>query len=164
MTKKEKNRQELIAAINEAGRNMSTATILFHQAVAEKAGLSGTDHKYLDLLFQEGSMTAGEFAEKTNLTTGAVTGIVDRLEKQGLVKRERQSDDRRKVFITLREENAYKKLGPIFDSLQHDLEQFYKKFNKEELNIILKYLTDTITLFQKKAENLQNSTGPADKK
>jgi transcriptional regulator, MarR family len=43
---------------------MSTATILFHQAVAEKAGLSGTDHKYLDLLFQEGSMTAGEFAEK----------------------------------------------------------------------------------------------------
>lgn len=157
MTKKEKSRQELITAINEAGRHMSTATLLFHQAVAEKVDLTGTDHKYLDLLIQEGTMTAGEFAEKTNLTTGAVTGIVDRLEKQGLVKRERQSDDRRKVLIVLREENAYKKLGPIFNSLQYDLELFFKNFNKEELKIILKYLTDTVTLFQRKAEHLQKS-------
>lgn len=87
MQKQEKSQEKLLDEINAAGRKMSTATILFHQTVAEKAGISGTDHKYLDVLIQEGEMTAGRLAKLSGLTTGAVTGIIDRLEKQALVTR-----------------------------------------------------------------------------
>jgi DNA-binding MarR family transcriptional regulator len=53
----------------------------------------------MDFLNVEGRMTAGRLAELTGLTTGAITGVVDRMEKAGLVRRERDSEDRRKVFI-----------------------------------------------------------------
>lgn len=150
-----KNREKLIEEINEAGRTMSTATVVFHQTVAQKAGLSGTDHKYLDLLLQEGAMPAGRLANLTGLTTGAVTGIIDRLETQGLVKRENDPEDRRKVLVVPQVEVAMEKLGPIFDSLQKDLEEFYTKYSEEELEIIRKYLLDTTEFFQSKTQQLK---------
>ena len=152
------NREKLIEEINEAGRAMSTVSVLFHQAVAEKVGLSGADHKYLNLLFEHGSMTAGEMAKKTNLTTGAVTGIIDRLEKQNLVKREHDPHDRRKVNIILQKENALRVLGPIFNSLQHDLSDLFENFEDDQLIIIKQYLNQVITLFENKIERLKNST------
>src|SRR3989449_4832514 len=67
-------RAELLAALNEAARRQSTATVLFHAAVAERLGLSATDHKYADLIARQGPMTAGELADRAGLTTGAITG------------------------------------------------------------------------------------------
>ncbi|WP_314509005.1 helix-turn-helix domain-containing protein [Xanthocytophaga agilis] len=55
-----------------------------HEAVARKAGLSGTDHKYLGFLIEKEQITAGEFSTLTGLTTGAVTGLIDRFEKKDL--------------------------------------------------------------------------------
>src|SRR5690625_288136 len=104
------NREELIEEILSCGRTMSTSTVLFHQSIAEKAGMSGTDHKYLDILFQSGPITAGKLAELSGLTTGAVTGIIDRLEKQKLVRREQDPQDRRKVLVVLQEDEAMKRL------------------------------------------------------
>jgi len=134
---------------------MSTITMLFHQAVAEAAGLSGTDHKYLDLIMENGEMTAGELAEKTGLTTGAITGIVDRLEKQKLVKRRRDTDDRRKVFIVAQHENAFDKLTPVFQSLVDGFDLFYDQFSDEELAVIEKYLKDSSEFFREKTEELK---------
>ena len=76
------NREEIIQAIIEKRREMSTETIMFHQSVADVLGLHITDHKCLDLIRQYGAMPAGRIAELTGLTTGAVTGIIDRLEKR----------------------------------------------------------------------------------
>ncbi len=157
MAKKKMNRQELIEEINTAGRKMSTVTVIFHQTIAEKAGLSGSDHKYLDLLFQEGEMTAGRLAELTGLTTGAVTGIIDRLEEQGMVKRERDPDDRRKVLVVPHVEKAMKRLAPVFEPLREDLEAFYDPYSVEELEIIRKYLVDTIGFFTKKIQKLKRN-------
>lgn len=148
-------REELIKRINREGRRMSTITMIFHQAVAEAAGLSGTDHKYLDLIMEKGEMTAGELAEVTGLTTGAVTGIIDRLEKQKLVKRRRDNKDRRKVFIIPQNEIAYKKLAPVFQSLVDGLDSFFEKFSDEELAVIEKYLRETSEFFQAKTVELK---------
>lgn len=134
---------------------MSTATVMFHQAVAEKSGISGTDHKYLDLLIQEGAMTAGRLAELLGLTTGAVTGIIDRLEKQGMVKREDDPDDRRKVLVIPRVEKAMGKMAPVFDSLHTDLKTFYGKFSDEELEVIQRFLLNASEFFQRKAQQLR---------
>src|SRR2546428_6403111 len=87
-------RAELLAAMNEAARRKTTATVLFHAAVAERLGLSATDHKYADLIARQGPMTAGELADRAGLTTGAITGVLDRLEQAGWGPRERDPHDR----------------------------------------------------------------------
>ena len=74
-------KEEIIEAINDKFREMSTETIMFHQAVADILGLHITDHKCLDFIYRFGAMPAGRLADLTGLTTGAVTGIIDRLEK-----------------------------------------------------------------------------------
>ena len=79
--RKELNEQEKRKIVN-LGRGFSDATIFLHEAIAQKAGLSTTDHKYLGLIMQKGPITAGEFSKLTGLTTGAITGLVDRLEKK----------------------------------------------------------------------------------
>ena len=148
-------RKERIERINREGRRMSTITLIFHQAVAEAAGLSGTDHKYLDLIMENGNMTAGELADATGLTTGAVTKIIDRLEKQDLVERKRDDDDRRKVFVIPKHENAYKKLAPVFQSLVDGFEAFYDQYTDEELAVVERYLQESSEFFQTKTEELK---------
>ena len=71
-------------------RQMSTGAIMFHQAIADRLGLHATDHKCADLIIRNGAMTSGRLAELTGLTTGAITGVVDRLEAP----RDRQAGDR----------------------------------------------------------------------
>src|ERR1700761_8284375 len=89
-------------------------SIQMHETVASKAGLSGTDHKYLGFLMEKGSMTAGELSNLTGLTTGAVTGLIDRFEKKNLVKRRFAKDDRRKVLIEPHTENIMALLVPLY--------------------------------------------------
>ena len=140
MNKKKEDRSTLIQNINTLSRKFSTHTILMHQAIAEKAGLSGTDHKYIDLLLEHGSMTAGKFAELSGLTTGAATGMIDRLEKIDLVRRERDPNDRRKVVVVLNREKAFERIGPTFSQMQNDLKEFYTAFTVAELITVRKIL------------------------
>jgi DNA-binding transcriptional ArsR family regulator len=88
-----------LETIGRLGKQISDTTILMHEAIAKKAGLTGTDHKYLSLLIDKGKLTAGELSTLTGLSTGAATGLIDRFEKKKLVKREFDKTDRRKVYI-----------------------------------------------------------------
>src|SRR5688572_7357764 len=81
-------------------REHSALTVMFHARVAEQMGLSATDEKCLDLAMRaEGPLTAGRIAELSGLSTGAVTGVIDRLERAGYVRRVRDPHDRRKVLV-----------------------------------------------------------------
>src|SRR5437763_8916157 len=82
-------------------RRHSTAVVLFHHAVAECLGLGPTDHKCLDLLLDRGAMSGSDLAAITGLTTGAITGVVARLEQAGYVRREPDPDDGRKQILHL---------------------------------------------------------------
>src|ERR1700691_5726994 len=79
------------------GREFATAVVVFHEAVGRLLGLSAVERKCLDVLRRLGPVTAGTIGEHTGLTTGAVTGLMDRLEKAGYVERTRDPRDRRKV-------------------------------------------------------------------
>src|SRR5258708_2759629 len=92
-------RAAMLESLCLAGRQLSAATIMFHQAIADQLGLHPTDHKCADLLILKGPMTAGELAELTGLTTGAITGVVDRLAEAGFVRREDDPGDRRRVIL-----------------------------------------------------------------
>ena len=94
--------------------------VIFSQTVASRVGISSSDLECMDFLNLESRVTAGRLAEVTGLTTGAITGVIDRLEKAGLVRRERDDSDRRKVFITVVPESEAK-IGKFYESLQQSI-------------------------------------------
>src|SRR5262245_47194182 len=93
-------RADLMRAIEHQARLGSTQTVLFHTAVAEHLGLNPSDHKVADILHLEGApISPTRLSELTGLTTGAITGVLDRLEAAGFVAREQDPEDRRRVII-----------------------------------------------------------------
>jgi DNA-binding MarR family transcriptional regulator len=130
-----------------------------HEAIALKAGLSGTDHKYLSFLIVKGKITAGELSVLTGLTTGAVTGLIDRFEKKKLVKRQFDKADRRKVFIEPNLKNIMALLEPLFKEFGTKSEDLIASFSKKELNVIEKFLSGSIEIMKdtKKRVSQKNS-------
>ncbi|HKX32171.1 MAG TPA: MarR family transcriptional regulator [Blastocatellia bacterium] len=146
----------MIEAINLAGRELSTAGVMFHSVVAERLGLNTTDHKALDLLIRLGPMTAGQLAELTGLTTGAVTGIIDRLERAELVRRERDLNDRRRVIIQpVLDPERMKELEGLFKSMAQAMAEMAASYNDQELKIILDYMTRSKQILQEEALKLR---------
>src|SRR6266852_2661162 len=85
--------------VGRLARRHSTAVVLVHHVVAERLGLGPTDHKCLDVLRERGSMTGSELAAFTGLTTGAITGVVARLERAGYLRRQPDRHDGRKQIL-----------------------------------------------------------------
>ena len=150
------NRSTDLDAFRAASRKYSDTSILMHEAISRKAGLSGTDHKYLGLLMAHGPMTAGELSHRTGLTGGAVTGLIDRLEKKKLAKREFDKDDRRKVFIVANEANALKLLTPLFKDLQQKTTKLLGSYSDTELEIIKNYMSAATQVMNEVLEKLKN--------
>jgi DNA-binding MarR family transcriptional regulator len=128
----------LLRELEEAMRRSSAQGVLFGQAVANVAGISGSDLECLDFLNLEGRVTAGRLAEVTGLTTGAITGVVDRLEKAGLVRRERDESDRRKVFIAIVPENVAR-IGRFYVPMQQAMQKVWSRYSEEELRLLLRF-------------------------
>src|ERR1700733_10550447 len=98
-------RAALMQDLEHAMRRSSAQGVIFGQTIANRVGVSNSDMECLDFVILEGRVTAGRLAEVTGLTTGAITGVVDRLEQAGLGRRERDDHDPRKVFIATVPEN-----------------------------------------------------------
>ena len=120
--------------LENALRRSSAQGVIFGQTVANTVGISGSDLECLDFLNLEGRVTAGRLAEVTGLTTGAITGVVDRLEKAGLVRRERDPEDRRKVFIATVPENIAK-VGRFYEHMQRGMEKLWESYSDAELRL-----------------------------
>lgn len=143
--------------LHELGRKISDTTILMHEAVGRKTGLTGMDHKYLSIILQNGTVTAGKLSELTGLTTGAVTGLIDRLEKQKLVKRTTDKKDRRKVLIVPNIGNVHKRFEHAHADLKEKMDQLIATFSPDEVRTIEKYLTSAIEIMQQVTKQLNNS-------
>jgi len=123
------------------GRELSTAVVLFHEAIAAQLGMSATEWKCLSLLDQHGPATAGRLAQLSGFTTGAITGIVDRLERAGFVRREPHPSDRRSIVIrSLGLGDLKPKIGPIFASLGRAVAALNARYTPVELTAIQSYL------------------------
>ena len=124
--------------LEHAMRRSSAQGVLFGQTVANRVGLSNSDMECLDFVILEGRVTAGRLAEVTGLTTGAITGVVDRLEQAGLVRRERDDHDRRKVFIAAVPENTAK-IGKFYEHLQRAMLKVWDSYSDAELRLLLRF-------------------------
>ena len=135
-----KARAALMEQLEHAARRSSAQGVMFSQAVANCIGISSSDLECLDFLNLEGRVTAGRLAEVTGLTTGAITGVVDRLEKAGLARRERDADDRRKVFITTVPENVAT-IGKFYEHMQRAVLKDWESYTDAELKLLLRFMT-----------------------
>ena len=90
----------------ELWRRVVARALVFHEAVAERLGINATDLKCLELAVGEAEITPSRLAELTGLTSGAITGVLDRLERRGIVRREADPDDRRRVVVRVDPDRA----------------------------------------------------------
>ena len=126
--------------LEHAMRRSSAQGAIFGQTIANHVGISNSDMECLDFLILEGRVTAGRLAELTGLTTGAITGVVDRLEQAGMVRRERDADDRRKVFVAAVPENIAK-IGRFYEHLQRAMLKVWDGYSDAELRLLLRFAT-----------------------
>ena len=136
-----KARAALMQELEEAMRRSSAQGVLFGQTVANLAGISGSDLECLDFLNLEGRVTAGRLAEVTGLTTGAITGVVDRLENAGFVRRERDETDRRKVFIVVVPETTAK-IAQFYVPMQQAMHKLWSSYSDAELKLLLRFANE----------------------
>jgi DNA-binding MarR family transcriptional regulator len=93
------NRTKIFQSLLQGMRRFIANAVLTNQHLADKLGINATDYQVLNLLDLRGHAKPGELAYLTGLTTGGVTVALDRLEKAGFVKRERNTQDRRSVIV-----------------------------------------------------------------
>jgi len=149
-------RNDIIQKLRKLSQMYAFTSIQMHEAVARKAGLSGTDHKYLGFIIEKGQMTAGELSNLTGLTTGAVTGLIDRFEKKKLVGRKFAADDRRKVLIVPNTDNIMALLAPLYATFRDKSEMLMASFSDEESKIIETYFLKAIEIMNETTNTLNN--------
>ncbi|GAA2673234.1 MULTISPECIES: MarR family winged helix-turn-helix transcriptional regulator [Actinosynnema] len=120
-------------------RETGALTALLHGRAAERMGLSTTDEKCLGLaLATDAPVTAGRIAELSGLSTGAVTGVIDRLERAGYVRRVRDPHDRRKVLVEVSGPRAGE-VAALFRDGVEVLEATLRGFTREERAVVERY-------------------------
>jgi DNA-binding MarR family transcriptional regulator len=152
-------RRAIEAALDRALRETSAQSVLFSQAVADRVGMNPTDLESLDMLARHGPMTAGRLAEMTGLTTGAITGLVDRLERHGYARREPHPTDRRSVIVRPLIENAERDLGPAYVTMGEVMNDLMSRYDDEDLATILDFMTRAATITAEQIARLRRDPG-----
>lgn len=137
-----------VIEVRKVSQQYAYTSLQLHETIARNAGFGSTDHKYLGFFLQKGSLTAGELAVLTGLTTGAVTGLIDRFEKKKLVKRQFDKSDRRKVIIVPDSKKIMALFEPFYKAFQKETEELIATFSNKEMEVIKSYLVKSITLMQ----------------
>jgi DNA-binding MarR family transcriptional regulator len=126
--------------IEMAVRAFIANAILFNHQVAQRLGLGASDGQFMHLLQVHGPLTPGQLAELSGLTTGTVTGVIDRLEGAGFVRRERDESDRRKVIVKLDEERLWSAMAPLYAGQAESLAAVAGAYDAEQLEVIADFL------------------------
>jgi DNA-binding MarR family transcriptional regulator len=152
-------REEMVASVIDESRRMSTRTVVFHAAIAERLGLNPSDHKCADLICNEtGPVTAGRLAELTGLSTGAITGVVDRLERAGFVSRVPDPEDRRRVVITSCMERRAADMRHLFIPMIAGMVAVCENYSDAELALILDFMRRCGQMTDARIQALRHAT------
>lgn len=135
-----RTRTDLLQALDRVLRQVGAQSVLMSDTIAGRVGLNSTDLECLDLLFLAGPTTAGRLARHTGLTTGAMTAVIDRLERARFVRRRRDAADRRRVLVEVLP-RALETLGPFYAPLASAMSRLHDRFGERELAVIVDYLS-----------------------
>lgn len=145
----------LSARLDRAIRETSAHSALFSSAVAQRLGITVNDIECLDIINLNGPMTAGKLAETTGLTTGAITGIVDRLSAVGLVMREPDPSDRRRVIVRVKTE-VPARVSPYYRSIKQRLQNICDTYSEQELLLLVEFYEKSTNALREETIALRN--------
>lgn len=145
--------------VSGAGQGIAMAAVALNTAMSQAMGLHPSEGLCLwhvtESAFNQGvPVTAGKLAEMTGLTTGAITGIIDRLESAGLVRRERDGADRRKVFIQPVPERVAA-MVELFAPMDREFDELVQQYAPEQVAAIYDYLNRSGEILQAQIERLR---------
>jgi DNA-binding MarR family transcriptional regulator len=138
-------------------RRSQAATDRYDQAVADAIGLNRTDMRCLDVIQREGPVPAGRLADETGLTTGAITTVLDRLERAGFARRTRDPTDRRRVLVELAPE-ARDGAGDYYAEHMALGDRLYRRYSEEQLELLLEFTREGRELNEREAARLEART------
>ncbi|WP_325483621.1 MarR family winged helix-turn-helix transcriptional regulator [Microbacterium sp.] len=149
------------ASIDRMGdvmREFMARAVLFQDAVARFGGINSTDMQAVGLLMSQGPATPGELAERTGLTAGgAITAVIDRLERAGYVTRERDVADRRRVIVTAVPETVMAKVGPIYGRVGARWAEYLETLTDEQIEFANELLARAAELNREETEALRRA-------
>lgn len=134
-------RKQALRRLEEAGRSLSDAAVLYHGAMADRVGLNPSQWKILGLLQRWGPLTAGELAARSGLAPPSVSGILERLEGRGLLGRSPDPGDRRRTLVEVRAEGLAE-LYQAFEGLTRRLAELNAGYSAEEMQLLAGYLEE----------------------
>ena len=137
-------RAKLLGELARELRQLNGLSASFVRAAAARIGVTVTDMQVIESLTSTGPMTAGQLAELTGLTTGAITGMLNRLEEAGLVRRERDPEDARRVIVRLPpDSDQIRGISPTFDSIGKAWEEQVAQYDDEQIAFLIDFLKRT---------------------
>ena len=143
---------EFLLAMRRAGSIMQ----LLGQMSAERIGVNATDLNCLNIMALTGPMTAGDLARQTGLTTASITGVLDRLEEGGFVRRERDPKDRRRVIVKLKFGPGLREIGPTFGPLVKAWRDTAAGYSDEELRLLLEFQERVVDIMRGQLARLRS--------
>ena len=149
------SKSDQVATLITAYRANTSQDGAFDALAAERLGISVGDLRCLDIIQRRGRLTAGELAAESGLTSGAITGVLDRLERAGLARRMRDPTDRRKVGVEVTERH-YEESGRIWGPLMEDWQKLLtSRFTAAELATITDFLESATALGTRHTERIR---------
>ena len=131
------SREEKIYRGLDLIRRNQVLTQMLDEAAAFYLGINTTDGRAIDVIDQAGRITAGDLARELRLSTGAVTTIVDRLEKAGYARRVADPDDRRRVLIEVTPK--VRRMSEDVYGRPEDTIEWSSVYSDKELDVILDF-------------------------
>jgi DNA-binding MarR family transcriptional regulator len=148
-------KQALTDEIIHLARAHEAANDAFDEVAREKLGINRTDLRCLNIVENEGAITAGRLAELSGLTTAAVTSVLDRLERAGYARRVRGGDDRRQVLVEITPLLA-ERATPIWGPLGEEARALLTRMPEEKLQGLIEFYRLGIELNERHIERVRH--------
>jgi DNA-binding MarR family transcriptional regulator len=140
-------------------RELSASLDALTNAASPQAGLNRTDVRALDIINLRQGLTAGQLAARLKLTTGAITGVLDRLERAGHARRIHDQGDRRRVVVQPTAE-ARRHGSLVFRQLGSDLDRLLDQHSPKEREILDGFLRSVIAIISERVDSLSEADRP----
>ena len=146
----------MIADLGEQFRISGIQDIAFDDATADRLGINRTDLNCIDIIERHGGITAGELAAEAGLTTGAVTAVIDRLERAGYARRVRDDEDRRRITVEVTPE-LERLAGALYGPMMEEWEAMMNRATTEQLQLMVDFMREANEVKPRHVERLRRA-------
>jgi DNA-binding MarR family transcriptional regulator len=128
------------ARLADLVRESQRGTDITDDLLCQLLGINRSDARCLDILDQLGRMTAGALAQHSGLSTGAITAVIDHLEKAGYAKRVPDPSDRRRVLVELTDKAREAGYELMAAPMMAAGERLMERYSERDLQLMIDFM------------------------